>query len=151
MTFVRGLSVSARYFRFGDGDYDPLRDSALHDCLLKPEQGVHLVAVSLQGVNEVVVGSARYVIQPDGGSCEFGIVVADSWSHHGVGHRLMTALLECAREQGLASMYGRILASNLDMLAFVAGCGFDIGNSPEGAWVKIARIGLQRTPSARHT
>jgi hypothetical protein len=39
-------------------------------------------------------------------------------------------------------MYGRILASNLDMIAFVRGCGFGIADSPKGQWLKIAGIEL---------
>jgi len=39
-------------------------------------------------------------------------------------------------------MYGRILASNLHMIAFVRGCGFRIADSPEGQWLRIAGIEL---------
>ena len=87
-----------------------------------------------------VNGSARYVIQVDRTSCEFVIVVADKWSHHGIGHELMGALIDSAKRQGLRKMWGRILASNLDMLAFVRGQGFEISDSPDGAWQKIASI-----------
>jgi len=48
-----------------------------------------------------VIGSARYVIPPDRTSCEFVIVVADKWKHHGVGHHLMSALFDCAKSQGI--------------------------------------------------
>jgi len=71
------------------------------------------------------------------------IVVADKWNHHGVGHQLMSALLNSAKSQSLRKMYGRILASNLDMIEFVRGCGFEISDSPEGPWLKIASIDLQ--------
>ncbi len=37
IAFVKGLSVSARYFRFGQGDYDPGLDDALRVCKLDPE------------------------------------------------------------------------------------------------------------------
>ena len=142
ITFVRGLSVSARYFRFGQGDYDPGQEAALQACRLDPEKGVHLIVVAPQEVREIVVGSARYVIQPDRTSCEFVIVVADKWTHHGIGHRLMGALRDCAKSQGLRKMYARVLASNLGMLEFVRGYGFKISDSPEGHWLKIASIDL---------
>lgn len=143
--FVKGLSVTARYFRFGQGDYDPGLDDALRVCRLDPEQGVHLIVVTPgdAGEGETVVGSARYVIQPDRLSSEFVIVVADKWNHHGVGHQLMSALLNSAKSQGLQKMYGRVLGSNLDMLQFVKACGFKISDSPEGPWLKIASIDLQ--------
>lgn len=142
IAFVRGLSVSARYFRFGQGDYDPGQDVALQACRLDSEQGVHLITVALQDAGEIVIGSARFVIQPDRTSCEFVIVVADKWSHHGVGHHLMNALIDCAKSQGLRKMYARILGSNLDMLEFVRGYGFEISDSPDGDWLKLASINL---------
>jgi acetyltransferase len=143
IAFVKGLSVTARYFRFGQGDYEPGLDDALRVCRLDPEQGVHLIVVTSGDAVETVVGSARYVIQPDRSSCEFVVVVADKWNHHGIGHQLMDALLSCAKSQGLQKMYGRVLGSNLDMLQFVKACGFEISDSPEGPWLKIARIDLQ--------
>jgi acetyltransferase len=87
-----------------------------------------------------VIGSARYVTEADRKSCEFVIVVADKSSHHGVGHALMGALIDSAKRQGIGKMWGRILASNLDMLAFVKAQGFEISDSPDGAWQKIASI-----------
>jgi len=142
IAFVRNLSVSARYFRFGQGDYAPGLDESLKLCPLRPDEGMHLVVLTTGGTGEQVVGSARYVIQPDRSSCEFVIVVADKWDHHGVGHRLMNALIDCAKSQGLQKMVGRILASNRDMLQFVRGCGFTISDSAEGDWMKIASIDL---------
>lgn len=143
IAFVKGLSVSARYFRFGQGDYDPGLDEVLRVCRLDQEQGLHLIVVTSMDAGETVVGSARYVIEPDRSSCEFVVVVADKWNHHGIGHELMNALLGCARSQGLQKMYGRVLASNLDMLQFVRACGFGIADSPDGPWLKIASIDLQ--------
>lgn len=142
IAFVRDLSVTARYFRFGQGDYDPGLDQTLRSCRLCDDEGTHLVALASADHGARVVGSARYVIQPGRSSCEFAIVVADAWNHHGVGHRLMDALLDRARAQGLQKMVGRILASNRDMLQFVRGFGFEISDSTEGDWMKIASLEL---------
>lgn len=142
IAFVRGLSVAARYFRFGSGDYDPGLDETLRYCRLRHDEGTHLIVLTSTERGEQIVGSARYVVQPDRSSCEFVIVVADTWGHHGVGHRLIDALLGCAKAQGLQKMHGRILASNRDMLRFVGGVGFAISDSAEGDWMKIASLDL---------
>ena len=141
IAFVKSLSFAARYFRFGDADYDPGED-ALKACSLAPEQGVHLIVVTPQDGRDIVIGSARYVIQPDRKSCEFVIVVADKWNHHGLGRELMGALFDCAKSQGISKMYGSVLQSNRDMIEFVRGCGFEITDSPEGDWLKIVTINL---------
>lgn len=140
--FIRGLSFAARYFRFGDADYDPGGGNALQACMLGPEQGLHLIVVTRQADGDIVIGSARYVTQPDKTRCEFAIVVADHWKHHGVGHQLMGALFDCAKSQGIHTMYGRILESNRDMIEFVRGFGFDVVDSPQGNWLQIATITL---------
>ncbi|HQT30719.1 MAG TPA: hypothetical protein PLE48_03755 [Thiobacillus sp.] len=40
LAFVRNLSFAARYFRFGDTDYDPGNEGALQACRLPPERGM---------------------------------------------------------------------------------------------------------------
>ncbi|MBW8328607.1 MAG: hypothetical protein K0M48_05460 [Thiobacillus sp.] len=59
IAFVRNLSVSARYFRFGQGDYDPGLDESLKVCRLHHDEGLHLVVLTTGDTGEQVVGSAR--------------------------------------------------------------------------------------------
>lgn len=54
----------------------------------------------------------------------------------------MDALLAYAKNQGLQKMYGRILGSNREMLQFVIGYGFEVSDSADGDWMKIASINL---------
>lgn len=78
-----------------------------------------------------IVGEARYVANPDGLSCELGIVVADDWHHTGVAQRLMAALVEAARAHGYRSIEGLVLAENADMLDFVKRLDFEVHTIPE--------------------
>jgi GNAT superfamily N-acetyltransferase len=47
------------------------------------------------GEGEQLAGEARYVADPDGVSCDFGVVVADAWRKSGIAGLLMEALI-CA-------------------------------------------------------
>ncbi|OYY61729.1 MAG: hypothetical protein B7Y50_03315 [Hydrogenophilales bacterium 28-61-11] len=85
--------------------------------------GHDLVVVASQADGDSIVGSAHYVIQPVRTGCEFVIVVADRWSHHGIGHQLMRALFACAKSQGIARRFGRVLGSNRDMIHVCTGMG----------------------------
>ncbi len=69
---------------------------------------------------------ARYIINPDGESCEFVLVVADAWQHKGISHRLMNALMDVARNKGLRQMEGTVAADNRTMLNLVATLGFRV-------------------------
>ena len=70
-----------------------------------------------------LVGEARYVANPDGRSCEFGVVIADEWHHSGIAAALMDALLDAARSHGFETMEGLVLGSNRSMLHFVKTLG----------------------------
>jgi len=102
-SFVRGLSFSTRYFRFGSGDFNPGEDEILRVCTPDSQQCEHSLAVVDEKGKDKVIGSARYVIQSDT-CCEFAIAVTDSWRHHGVGHQLMNVLIESAKNRGIKEM-----------------------------------------------
>ena len=72
-----------------------------------------------------LVGEARYVANPDGRSCEFGVVIADEWHHSGIAAALMDALLDAAQRRGFQTMEGLVLESNRTMLQFVEARGFE--------------------------
>jgi len=96
----------------------------------------HLAFVCEAG--SAIVGDARCVANPDGRSCELGIVVADDWHHTGVAQLLMDALLNAARARGFERMQGIVLADNRDMLDFTRELGFETSLAPEG--LGIVRI-----------
>jgi acetyltransferase len=101
-----------------------------------------LIAVLEQGNRETELGVARYVMNPDGQSCEFALVVADKWQHKGIGSRLMTALIEAARSRGFRTMTGEILGSNHNMLELAASLGFSLRTSPDDPGIKAATRAL---------
>jgi acetyltransferase len=73
---------------------------------------------------EVEIGDARYVMNPDGESCEFGIAVDDEWHGSGVAGLLMAHLITTAKARGLKVMEGLVLATNHKMLKFARQLGF---------------------------
>lgn len=69
-------------------------------------------------------GVARYIINPDGESCEFSIVVKDKTQHKGIGTALMHALMDAARQHNLKVIEGVVLAENVKMLQLISDLGF---------------------------
>jgi acetyltransferase len=78
-----------------------------------------------------LVGEARYAANPDGRSCEFGVVIADDWHGSGIAGLLMQALIEFARERRFETMEGLVLRDNRDMLKFMRALGFEIAVAPD--------------------
>lgn len=136
--FCDSLSYTTRYLRFGHGDFHLSDSELVKVCAPDHQQCAHLVALMTTGRHQQIVGSARYVMQGNGINAEFAIEVSDHWHHVGIGHRLMTALEQDARERGLRRMVGQVLASNAHMLDFIVDCGYEIHYHPEEAYLKLA-------------
>lgn len=136
--FLRNLSFGTRYFRFGRGDFLYSEDELRSICNPDPSRRSHLIVVAQENRAEVMVGSARYEVLDGGPDCEFAIVVMDGWQGHGVGRRLMRALLAHAAHRGLKSMFARVLGTNARMIDFLLRLGFEIDERTSRSSVKVA-------------
>lgn len=71
-------------------------------------------------------GVARLVIDPEGQSAEFGLIIRDDMMGQGLGHLLMTRLIDYARGRGIAEIIGDVLPDNGRMLALCRDLGFTV-------------------------
>ena len=85
---------------------------------------------------ETQIGVARYVVNPDGESVEFALAVGDTWQKSGVGRKLMTALIDCARQKGYRAVVGDVLSTNGKMFSLMTSLGFSIHPHPDDVAVK---------------
>ena len=129
--FMAGLSGENRYLRFQKWIKAPSEQLIRFLTHVDYDRHLALVCVARRGETEEIVGEARYVVNPDGRSCDFGIVVADDWHKTGVAGVLMSALIGAARERGLATMESQVLSWNADMLRFAHGLGFEVQHVPD--------------------
>jgi len=132
--FVRELSPRAKYFRFMQSLRELTREMLIRFTQIDYQRELALIAVVTEDGRETEVAVARYGMNPDRESCEFAIVVADTWQGKGIGSRLMGMLMEAARARGFRRMEGEVLAENAPMLALVRHLGFATetsGDSPE--------------------
>jgi acetyltransferase len=74
---------------------------------------------------------SRYVINPDGLSCEFSLVTAEDMKGRGLGTRLMEGIMDVARDRGLKEIMGFVLTTNVAMLRLARTLGFDAKRSAE--------------------
>jgi acetyltransferase len=149
--FVRDLSPNTRYFRFMNTVRELTPAMLMRFTQIDYDREMAFVAVSEEGGREKEIAVARYVTNPDGKTCEFAIVVADSWQSRGLGRRMMELLVDVARARGLEVMVGHILAANQPMLAMCAKLGFRISDHPEDSAVKRATLILAAPRSVVQT
>jgi acetyltransferase len=122
--FVRNLSKDSRYKRFM-GTVKELPEAKLRYLTdIDYEHHLALLATVERDGREVEIGVARYVVGPDGRTCEFAIAVDDAWQRTGVAGILMLSLMDAARARGLETMEGFVLATNHKMLKFARQLGF---------------------------
>ena len=138
--FVAQLSDESRYFRFLGALKELTPAMLLRFTQIDYDRELALVAVSGRNGGdgkEEEMGVARFVIRPDGKTCEFAVVVADRWQGHGLGNKLMVTLMDAARAKQLARIEGEVLASNYAMLALMEALGFSIAASRDDSSLKV--------------
>ena len=129
--FLERLSGDTRRRRFMR--YAGAADGALVHFFSHIDYDRHMAFVceaTIDGAPQLV-GDARYVANPDGRSCEFGVVVADDWHHTGIAQLLMSELMREARRRGFETMEGLVLRDNADMIGFVSALGFSVSEAPQ--------------------
>ena len=129
--FVRQLSAQSRYFRFMQSVNELTTDMLIRFTQLDYNREMALIAVQEKNGKEIELGVTRYVMNPDGKSCEFALVVADAWQNKGIGSQLLGMLIEAAQDRGFRSMTGEILADNQKMLTLVKRLGFHITSTDD--------------------
>jgi len=138
--FVHELSEESKYFRFMSIMHELTETMLVRFTQIDYSREMALIAVTLVQDEEIEIGVARYAINPDGDSCEFALVIADSMQGKGLGQKLMVALMEAARSKGLSVIEGEVLASNYKMLKLMARLGFTAKISEEDhSIMKVSR------------
>ena len=135
-TFVHSLSPETRYMRFMNTIRELSPSQLTRLTQIDYDREMAFVAVVEKADPPLEVGVARYVTNPDGESCEFAIVVADNWHGKGLARRLMGAIIDSARSDGLKYMDGEFLAENGRMIHFVQSLGFNVTTHPEDSGLK---------------
>jgi acetyltransferase len=135
--FVIGMSDESKYYRFMDTIRELTQTMLVRFTQIDYDREMALVATLPDADGkEVQIGVARYVTNPDGESVEFALAVADDWQKHGVGRKLMSALIDCARAKGYRTVVGDVLSMNTKMFSLMTRLGFTIHPHPDDPAVK---------------
>jgi len=106
--FVRKLSAQSRYFRF-HGSIKELNKKDLEKFTNPDPLNTEALIILYKGeINEEEIAVARFIIDADGKSCEFAIVVADEWQKRGIGAKLLASLIKHAQSRGIKRIYGSV-------------------------------------------
>jgi acetyltransferase len=129
--FHHRLSERTKYFRFMQALHELTPEMLVRFTQIDYDREMAFVAVTNDENMPNELGVGRYMVNPDGHSVEFALVVADDCQHMGIGARLMKTLLQTAKSKGMAFFEGEVLAVNKPMLSLVSKLGFSIENIPD--------------------
>ncbi len=93
---------------------------------LDPQKDAAIVATALPELGQEEIFGIVHIGQetPGAETAEYDVMVRSDFKQHGLGYRLMTEILQCARRRGLKSVTGVISADNFKMLQMVGELGF---------------------------
>ncbi len=134
--YIRSLSTRSRYNRFL-GAISELPAAQL-DQFIQVGEADRFSVVAVMNIDgaETIVGEARYALDADTDSFEFGLSIDDGWQGHGIGSALLRNL-ECrAAAFGANRLFGDTLRSNDAMIGLARKSGFVFTHSP-GDWKLI--------------
>ena len=141
--FVAQLSEESKYYRFMDTLRELTQSMLVRFTQIDYDREMAFVAVTEKEGKDVQIGVARYVSNPDGETVEFALAVSDEWQKHGIGRRLMAAIIDCARSKGYRAVVGDVLSGNAKMFKLMSSLGFAIHPHPEDSTVKRVILSLQ--------
>jgi acetyltransferase len=144
--FLTDSSGETRYRRFHKWVQIPTGKIIQYMTEVDYNRHLSLVCTVPSNAGEKIVGEAGYVVNADGRSCEFDIMIEDTWQRTGIAGLLMALLIRAARQRGLAQMDGLVLSSNLDMLRFARALGFETHVIPEDPTTTRIDKKLDATP-----
>jgi acetyltransferase len=124
--FHKRLSERTRYFRFMQALQELTPEMIVRFTQIDYDREMAFVAVTEDGNMPSEMGVGRYLMNPDGNSVEFALVVADDCHCLGIGTRIMKTLMQSAKSKGMSFFEGEVLVVNKPMLSLVRKLGFSI-------------------------
>ena len=104
--------------------------------------------VGPEGVEETL-GVVRAAVDPDNIGAEFGVIVRSDLKGSGLGHKLMSKLIEYLRARGTQRIFGTVLRINRGMLELARSLGFQETTNPSDPGdIETRYVALDLQPTA---
>ncbi len=120
----KSLSEESMRFRFFQILKELSHETLTRYCNLDYDREIAIVA-ELQD-SKKIAGVVRLIVEPDGKSGEFAVLVGDQWQGLGLGSKLMDSLVEVAKDMRVEKIFGYVIANNYKMLSVCKKKGFKL-------------------------
>jgi acetyltransferase len=129
--------------------FAPMRELSpeLVDKLIHYDPERAMAFVAIEEASGKLLGVVRLHDDLDGDSGEFAILVRSHLKGHGLGWLMMKHMIAYAREKGLKTVRGQVLADNASMLTMCLELGFQVHDDPTERGVKLVVLPLAEVPA----
>ena len=129
--------------------FAPMREVSheLIDKLIHYDPAIAMAFVAIAEASGKMLGVVRLHDEPGGKEGEFAILLRTRLKGHGLGWLLMKHMIANAKEKGLATVSGQVLAENSTMLQMCGELGFHIADDPLERGVKHVTLPLDEVPA----
>jgi acetyltransferase len=139
---VTGEDLRLRFFA-------PMREVSheLIDKLIHYDPAHAMAFIAIEEASGRMLGVVRLHDDPGAKSAEFAILVRSHLKGHGLGWLLMKHMIAYAKEKGLKTVHGQVLAENATMLLMCTELGFHTTDDPGERGVKQVTLPLDELPA----
>jgi acetyltransferase len=123
--FMKSLSPKTMRFRFFGIIKEMSHEALTRYCNLDYDREIAIVA-ELQDDSKPLIGAVRLIVDSEGKSGEYAILVRDQWQGFRLGSKLMDSLIEIAKDMRVQRIYGYVMADNENMLRLCKKKGFQM-------------------------
>jgi len=123
---LEGLSDETLRFRFFYVLKEITHEMLTQMCNIDYDREIAIIAEYEPSGKRRNVGIGRLLVEPDGETGEFAVLVADDFQDNGLGLKLTDAIIGIAGDKGLKSIYGILLNDNAKMRGMVERLGFTV-------------------------
>lgn len=101
-----------------------------------------MAAIAVDEATGKMLGVVRLHNDPADRSGEFAIIVRSRLKGHGLGWLMMKHMIAYAKDRGMKSVCGQVLAENTTMLQMCGELGFHVSDDPVERGVKVVTLPL---------
>jgi len=103
--------------------------------------------IAIEEANGRMLGVVRLHDDPGGDSAEFAILLRSRLKGHGLGWLMMRHMIDYAKQKGLKTVHGEVLAENSTMLRMTGELGFHTLDTAGERGVKRVTLPLEEVPA----
>jgi acetyltransferase len=137
LEFIRGLSTETSRFRFFQIIKDLPHEALVRFCNIDYDREMAIIAETREGDRNLEIGVSRLILEANKKRGEFAVVVADKYQGKGLGVKLVDMLIEFAKEKGIETIYGTVMAENLKMIRLCEKLGFSTRREQESTIAEL--------------